>query len=130
MPLPVFRSLSRCLLVTALILVLHGPGLWSHPAIAADLAPTNNRNSQTLTPYLNRAIQRITEFQLDNGLKFIVMENNEAPVVSFYTYFDVGAWTNQWGKRGWPTFWNTWRLRERNALALRILPRNNSCWIS
>ena len=35
--------------------------------------------------------KRITEFTLDNGLKFLVLERHEAPVVSFHTYADVGA---------------------------------------
>lgn len=35
--------------------------------------------------------KRMTEFMLDNGLKFLVLERHEAPVVSFHTYADVGA---------------------------------------
>ena len=35
--------------------------------------------------------EAITEFTLDNGLKFIVLERHEAPVVSFYTYANVGG---------------------------------------
>jgi predicted Zn-dependent peptidase len=35
--------------------------------------------------------KRLTEFMLDNGLKFLVLERHEAPVVSFHTYADVGA---------------------------------------
>jgi predicted Zn-dependent peptidase len=35
--------------------------------------------------------KRMTEFTLDNGLKFFVLERHEAPVVSFHTYADVGA---------------------------------------
>src|SRR3990170_9065100 len=35
--------------------------------------------------------KRLTEFTLDNGLKFLVLERHEAPVVSFHTYADVGA---------------------------------------
>ena len=35
--------------------------------------------------------KRITEFKLDNGLKFLVLERHEAPVVSFHIYADVGA---------------------------------------
>jgi predicted Zn-dependent peptidase len=35
--------------------------------------------------------KRMTEFTLDNGLKFLVLERHEAPVVSFHTYADVGA---------------------------------------
>jgi predicted Zn-dependent peptidase len=34
---------------------------------------------------------RVTEFSLDNGLKFIVLERHEAPVVTCYTHADVGA---------------------------------------
>lgn len=33
----------------------------------------------------------VTEFTLDNGLTFLVVERPEAPVVTFYTYADVGA---------------------------------------
>ena len=35
--------------------------------------------------------KRMTEFTLDNGLKFLLLERHEAPVVSFHTYADVGA---------------------------------------
>jgi predicted Zn-dependent peptidase len=35
--------------------------------------------------------KRMTEFTLDNGLKFLVLERHEAPVVSFHIYADVGA---------------------------------------
>ena len=35
--------------------------------------------------------KRMTEFTLDNGMKFLVLERHEAPVVSFHTYADVGA---------------------------------------
>jgi predicted Zn-dependent peptidase len=35
--------------------------------------------------------KKVTEFTLDNGLKFIVVERHEAPVASFYTYADVGS---------------------------------------
>ena len=34
---------------------------------------------------------RLTEFTLDNGLEFIVLERHEAPVVACYTHADVGA---------------------------------------
>jgi predicted Zn-dependent peptidase len=35
--------------------------------------------------------KRVTEFTLDNGMKFIILERRHAPVVSFYTYADVGS---------------------------------------
>lgn len=40
---------------------------------------------------LLRFEKRMTEFTLDNGMKFLVLERHEAPVVSFHTYADVGA---------------------------------------
>ncbi|MFQ5928126.1 MAG: M16 family metallopeptidase [Acidobacteriota bacterium] len=35
--------------------------------------------------------RKVTEFQLENGLKFLVVERHKAPVVSFHTYADVGS---------------------------------------
>ena len=56
--------------------------------------------SSSITPYLNSAIERITEFTLDNGMKFIIKENHDAPVVSFITYADVGGTDEPDGKTG------------------------------
>jgi predicted Zn-dependent peptidase len=47
--------------------------------------------TESIGPYLERAIAKVTEFRLDNGMKFIVLERHEAPVVSFITYADVGG---------------------------------------
>jgi len=44
--------------------------------------------------------KRMTEFTLGNGLKFLVLERHEAPVVSFHTYADVGAVNEVWGITG------------------------------
>ncbi|NEP55359.1 MAG: hypothetical protein F6K65_43890, partial [Moorea sp. SIO3C2] len=38
-----------------------------------DLEAVGNE-SDTIQPYIDRAIDRIHEFTLDNGMKFIVME--------------------------------------------------------
>jgi len=35
--------------------------------------------------------KRLTELTLDNGLKFLVLERHEAPVVSFHIYANVGS---------------------------------------
>jgi predicted Zn-dependent peptidase len=43
---------------------------------------------------------RISEFVLDNGMKFIVLERHQAPVVSFYTYADVGSAQEMEGTTG------------------------------
>jgi predicted Zn-dependent peptidase len=41
--------------------------------------------------YLENFEKRMTQFTLDNGMTFLVLERHEAPVVSFLTYVDVGA---------------------------------------
>lgn len=35
--------------------------------------------------------KKVTDFKLDNGLQFIIVERHEAPVVSFFTYANVGS---------------------------------------
>jgi predicted Zn-dependent peptidase len=56
--------------------------------------------SSSIQPYLDGVIKRVTEFTLDNGLKFIVLENHDAPVVSFVTYADVGGVDEPDGQTG------------------------------
>ncbi len=68
--------------------------------VSIDIPALAQTSSSSITPYLNRAIEKITEFTLDNGLKFIVMENHDAPVVSFVTYADVGGTDEPDGKTG------------------------------
>lgn len=65
------------------------------------LARTQASESQSsIQPYVDRVIDRVTEFTLDNGLKFIVLERHQAPVVSFMTYVNVGAAEEEEGKTG------------------------------
>ena len=51
------------------------------------VGPANPAQSQDLEAFE----KTVTEFTLDNGLTFLVVENHEAPVVSFLTYADVGS---------------------------------------
>lgn len=44
--------------------------------------------------------KHVTEFTLDNGMKFIVLERHEAPVVSFHTYANVGSVNEISGQTG------------------------------
>lgn len=41
-----------------------------------------------------------SEYVLSNGMKFIVLERHEAPVVSFHTYADVGSANESYGITG------------------------------
>lgn len=56
--------------------------------------------TQSIQPYVDRVIDRVTEFKLDNGMKFIVLARHQAPVVSFLTYADVGGADEPDGKTG------------------------------
>ncbi|MGB5898564.1 MAG: pitrilysin family protein [Geitlerinemataceae cyanobacterium] len=79
----------RCLVATIL-------AAW---AIFGGISPVWAQ-TQPLQSYLDRAIAEVTEFTLDNGLKFIVLERHEAPVVSFITYADVGGVNEPVGQTG------------------------------
>ena len=70
------------------------------PAVAFARADTPTPTSESIQPYLDRVIERISEFRLDNGIKFIVLERHRAPVVSFLTYADVGGVDEPNGKTG------------------------------
>lgn len=92
------RPIRYSFATLSLLLFLCG----SVPVIAEPLANTSPKPavSQSIQPYLERAIKQITTFKLDNGMKFIVMENPDAPVVSFVTYADVGGVDEPDGKTG------------------------------
>jgi len=70
------------------------------PAVALARTEIPATPSESIQPYLDRVIQQVTEFRLDNGIKFIVLERHQAPVVSFVTYADVGGVDEPTGKTG------------------------------
>lgn len=65
--------LTHYIPLAVMVLALSGP---SGPAMSQDLEAFE---------------QNVTEFTLDNGLTFIVVENHDAPVVTVLTYADVGS---------------------------------------
>jgi predicted Zn-dependent peptidase len=102
-PQPSRQRQWRSILAFLLALLL-GWGMQPNVALArtqtlekADVKPAT---TQSIQPYLDRVIQRVTEFRLENGLKFIVLERHQAPVVSFYTYADVGGANEPNGQTG------------------------------
>ena len=56
--------------------------------------------SLSIQPYLDQVSNAVTEFTLDNGLKFIVLEQHQAPVISFMTYCNIGAADEPDGQTG------------------------------
>ncbi|WP_297039966.1 insulinase family protein, partial [Thermosynechococcus sp. OHK43] len=57
-------------------------------------------DAQTIRPYIDRAMDQMSEFYLDNGMHFIVMEQHQAPIVAFLTYVDVGGVDEPAGQTG------------------------------
>lgn len=57
------------------------------PLLISVLALSGPAQAQDLAAFE----KNVTEFTLDNGLNFIVVENHDAPVVTVLTYADVGS---------------------------------------
>ncbi|WP_009631749.1 M16 family metallopeptidase [Synechocystis sp. PCC 7509] len=101
-PISRFRPLAMPyiwyrLLIIFLVVTMLGCGLESNSAIALPKTPAPNKS---IAPYFDRVANRLTEFRLDNGMKFLVLERHQAPVVSFLTYADVGGANEPTGKTG------------------------------
>ncbi len=75
-------------------------GFWNCCLTLAYADLENPAAEGSIKPYLNRTIERVTEFTLNNGMKFIVLENHEAPTASFVTYANVGGVDEPDGKTG------------------------------
>ena len=54
------------------------------PLLALALVPLLAQDS------FQQVQNRVSEFTLANGMKFIVLERHHAPVASFYLYVDAG----------------------------------------
>ena len=89
----IWRSVIVFLLVAYLVFGLQTPAI-------AQLSNPPNAADGSIKPYLDRVKSKVTEFKLENGMKFIVLERHEAPVVSFVTYADVGGVDEPEGKTG------------------------------
>ncbi len=94
---PQSRKKPIRLLAWLLSLLLCCWGFLPASAVAKTQTPTAETSIQ---PYLDQVIKQLTEFTLDNGMKFIVLERHQAPVVSFVTYADVGGVDEPDGKTG------------------------------
>jgi predicted Zn-dependent peptidase len=102
-------ALSRCILNNIYLeikqlklktLIVSAFVFWNFAAFSALAAPQKPAPNTSIQPYLTRFIEQVTEFRLENGMKFIVLENHDAPVVSFVTYANVGGVDEPDGKTG------------------------------
>ena len=85
--------------IVSLVLTLCVGGMtllgWSAPVQARESMPATS-----IQPYLDQVASRVKEFTLDNGMKFLVLERRQAPVVSFMLYANVGAVNEADGETG------------------------------
>lgn len=95
------------------------------PQIALAREATSEITS--IQPYLDQVAEKVSEFTLDNGMKFIVLERHQAPVVSFMLYADVGAVNEADGETGVAhylehlAFKGTQRIGTKNYAAEKVL---------
>lgn len=62
--------------------------------------PASGSQAVSVQPSLDRVISQVTEFKLDNGMTFIVLERPRAPVASFLIHADVGGANEPDGQTG------------------------------
>ncbi|MCF2148066.1 insulinase family protein [Desmonostoc muscorum LEGE 12446] len=101
-PSPQFKKVSvtsRRLFVALLAAIAFCWGLQPE-VVLAQTQTISPPAASSIQPYLDRVINELTEFRLENGLRFIVLERHQAPVVSFLTYADVGGVDEPDGKTG------------------------------
>lgn len=89
-------------IATFLTITLIWLGIPAPFALAQTTTPqtTTPQTATDIQPYIDGVMDRITEFELDNGMTFIVMERHQAPVISFMTYVNVGGAEEEMGKTG------------------------------
>ncbi len=85
---------KTCLCLLSICLLWAG----TEPAVLA--RTINTSSTRSIQPYLDRVVSNVTEFRLNNGMKFIVLKRPQAPVVSFVVYADVGATDEPIGQTG------------------------------
>ncbi|MEG4584366.1 pitrilysin family protein [Microcoleus sp. MOSTC5] len=62
--------------------------------------PASGSQAVSVQPSLDRVIKQVTEFKLDNGMTFIVLERPRSPVASFLIHADVGGANEPDGQTG------------------------------
>ena len=86
--------------IAALCLMLVFGNLLTPSIALAKTSSDVTPNAQSIKPYLKQVSKNLTTFKLRNGLKFLVLERHDAPVISFLTYADVGGVNEPDGQTG------------------------------
>ncbi|NJK40363.1 MAG: insulinase family protein [Acaryochloridaceae cyanobacterium SU_2_1] len=91
------RKIVLFLVTLLLSLTFLTQPVWSE---SLTVQKTSVPQGQSIQPYLDRVQKKVTTFKLKNGLKFIVLERHQAPVIAFHTYADVGGNDEPTGQTG------------------------------
>ncbi len=75
---------------------------WADSGSERDVVNVSDSHAalEAIRPYVERLRSNVSEFTLENGAHFIVLERHDAPVVSFVTYADVGGVDEPEGQTG------------------------------
>ncbi|QDZ40769.1 insulinase family protein [Euhalothece natronophila Z-M001] len=87
------KTIVKRIIATLLSILITWQGWGLNPAQAVG-------NPTDIQPYLERVKDRVTEYELDNGMTFVILPDSEAPVISFVTYVDVGSANEENTKTG------------------------------
>ena len=94
----------------------------SGAALAASLGSDGSGGGSSSALLERRLGDALSEFELSNGLRFLVFERHTAPVVSFHVYADVGAYDEEDGQTGAPP-----TRGGEGCLCLRGCPASSPC---
>jgi len=66
--------------------------------------------------------KRVTDFTLSNGLRFVLLERHEAPVISFHTYINAGSVNDPAGQTGLARLMERAMLKGSESIGTRNWP--------
>ncbi len=100
-PLARIKAIGLWALILSIVMCLGlSEPTWAQASNLGIQAQPATDTDTSIQPYLDRVANGVSEFTLDNGMKFIVLERHQAPVVSMMLYAKVGAVNEEDGHTG------------------------------
>ena len=94
------------------------------PAASSPGTTEIERSEQvSIQPYLEQTRDRVTRHELANGIKFLILQRDVAPVVSFVTYADVGSVDEPVGQTGVAHFLEHLAFKGTQRIGTRDYPQ-------
>lgn len=101
-PLAKSKLLFWTAILTVVFWVIPGQPAWAQApdSVSQEQLAIETGQANSIQPYIDRVANDVSEFTLDNGMKFIILERHQAPVVSMMLYAKVGAVNEEDGHTG------------------------------